>query len=358
MNPFNLPSEYLYKLKSMPRGVDASTLITNTCQAPYRTAVIDYNSNCLICGLCDGWLPIPVGKVSDFDSLEDLWNNPVAHVLQKDISDKKFTWCAVEHCGIKQVNVIPVDYQLAINIDDSCNLSCPSCRREKIMHTTGPIVEQKIQDIDRIIKWLVAFDKKIHIILSGNGDPLASSIIRPLIKTFSPKPTQTFTLFTNGLLIKKQLSDSNILPNITNFWISVDAGSADIYKQVRRGGDWETLLENFLYLKNNGYSDRVRLNYAVQRNNFRDIDKFIDVCLEYGFRGFIHQLDDWGTWTNEIVENPDVWTIQNGTFLDHNVLNILHPEYTECKIQISNALKRNQSTIQFSNRLLSLLGLA
>jgi sulfatase maturation enzyme AslB (radical SAM superfamily) len=356
-DPFNLPTQYMYKLKSMPRGSDIKTSITNTCQAPYKTAVIDFNSNCLICGLCDGWLPIPVGKVSDFESLEQLWNNPTAHILQKDIDDKKFTWCAVENCGIQQVDVVPRDYQLAINIDESCNLSCPSCRREKIMHTDGPVVKKKIQDVERIMQWLEKFDKKINIILSGNGDPLASSIIRPLIKNYSPKSTQTFTLFTNGLLIKKQLADSKILPNVTDFWISVDAGSADVYQKIRRGGNWSVLLENFKFLQEHGYNSCVRLNYAVQQSNFRDIDRFIDLCQHYGFRGLIHQLDDWGTWSNEVSAEPDIWTIKNGTFQDHNVLSKTHPEHALCCDVIARAAKYANPNILITNRLLSLVGL-
>jgi molybdenum cofactor biosynthesis enzyme MoaA len=309
--------------------------------------VVDYNSNCLICG-CDGWLPIPVGQVQDFASLEDVWNSPVAKILQQDIDDKKFTWCAVEHCGIKHRNITQKRYELSINIDESCNLHCPSCRRESIMHVLGPVVDKKIQDIERILLWLELFEHPIHIILSGNGDPLASTIIRPLIKKYKPKNNQTFKLFTNGLLIKKQLANTNILDNITEFSISVDAGRQEVYENIRRGGSWSVLLENFDYLKSINKNRLTILNFAVQKNNFNDLQNFVDLCQRYGFKAHIHGLDNWGTWNTDDVLEPDAWTIKNGTFKQHDVLNNQHHQYEECKQLIQTLITSSPKNINFS----------
>jgi molybdenum cofactor biosynthesis enzyme MoaA len=309
--------------------------------------VVDFNSNCLICS-CDGWLPIPVGQVQDFNTLNEIWNSPVAKILQQDIDNKKFTWCAVEHCGIKQHNIKQTRYELSINIDESCNLHCPSCRREPIMHLSGPVVDKKIQDVERILSWLETFEHPIHIVLSGNGDPLASTIIRPLIKKYKSKANQTFKLFTNGLLIKKQLEDSNILKNTTEFSISVDAGSQDVYETVRRGGSWKILLENFEYLTSINKNKLVNLNFAVQQSNFKDLQNFVDICEHYNFNGIVHGLDNWGTWnTNDVLE-PDAWTIKNGTFQQHDVLNIEHFQYQECKEIINKIISNKNRKITFA----------
>ena len=352
MSYFTLPPGYKHVLNSRPRGRLSTTKIRNSCTAPYKNIVVDFNSNCLICG-CDGWLPIPVGQVQDFATLDDVWTSPIAKILQQDIDAKKFTWCAVDHCGIKQGNVTQATYALAINIDESCNLHCPSCRREPIMHLSGPIVDKKIQDIERILLWLELFDRPIHITLSGNGDPLASTIIRPLIKKYKPKATQTFKLFTNGLLIKKQLEDSSILKNITEFSISVDAGSQAVYENVRRGGSWEVLLENFDYLKSIDNNRLTTLNFAVQKNNFKDLQNFVDVCKNYNFNAKIHGLDDWGTWNNDDVLLPDAWTIKNGTFNQHNVLHKEHLQYQECKEIIQRIIIDRNNGIIISSDLMS-----
>jgi MoaA/NifB/PqqE/SkfB family radical SAM enzyme len=317
MTEFNLLPQYKYTLNSMPRGLEDDQVVNNTCNRPSKLVTINWNLDCLICD-CDGWLPIPVGKVSDFDSLEDVWNSDIAKTLQKDVADKKFTWCAVKHCGIAKRNIIEPKYKIYINTDESCNLACPSCRSNSIMITSGPVFDSKLNATNKIISWLEKFPHPIHIVLSGNGDPLASSIIRPLIQNYKPKPGQSFRLFTNGLLIKKQLTDSSLLPYIAEFSISVDAGSKEVYENVRRPGKWEVLIENLDFIKNNNFikNKQVWLNFVVQKNNYLDLYNFADLCKKYKFKGSITRLDDWATWKDQ--------------FHVHEVLNKSHPEYEQC----------------------------
>ena len=347
MSYFKLDRAYTYKLNHLPRGRQNLIPITNSCGIPYKALSIDFNSNCFICG-CDGWLPIPVGKVQDFDNLEEIWNSPIAQILQKDIDSKKFTWCAVDHCGIKNHDIDLRKFQISINIDESCNLRCPSCRRDKIMHINGPMVEQKTTDVQKILSWLEKFDQPVEIVMSGNGDPLASVIMRPLIKNYRPKSTQTVVLKTNGLLIKKQLRDTAILSMISKFSISIDAGSLEVYEKVRLGGQWDILIENFEFLKSNDLSDRVILNFAVQKNNYKDLKNFVNCCTHYGFKGSIHQIDDWGTWNNDNFKTPDQWTIDNGTFFDNQVVDPLHPEYGECQKLCQDIFNEKLNGISFT----------
>ena len=358
MTYFKLEPSYSFKLKSMPRNGKLKETITNVCTVPRTTVVVDYNANCLICG-CDGWLPIPVGKVLDFETIDDVWNSPIAKHIQKDIDEKKYTWCAVDHCGIKLHDIVPISYSLQINIDDSCNLSCPSCRREQIMHVDGPDVEYKQRSLDRILAWLENFNHPIHITLSGNGDPLASHIIRPFLKKYKPTVNQSFTLQTNGLLIKKQLLNFPILESIKLFSISIDAACAETYKDIRRGGDWNVLMENFEFIKSINKNHLTVLNFCVQKKNYKEIAQFIDLCKSFGFRPNVHHLDDWGTWNSKDVIVPDSWTQQHGTFVNHNVLDEKNSEYMSCQNYIHELLTKNKDNKNFfSNRLLELLKLA
>lgn len=321
---------YQYVMQSHPRGSQLTSQITHSCNRPSKTVTIDMYTNCMLC-VCDGWLPIPVGKITDFQKLEDIWSNNTAIKLQKDINDKKFTWCAVEHCGIKNHDNIEPRFELIFGIDDSCNLACPSCRREVRMHQEGPLYKEKLQAVKHAVNLLNNFEPRIHITLACSGDPLASHIYRPLLHTYVGRPSQTFTLFTNGLLIKKQLDKTTLFDKITSFRISVDAGSEDVYKTVRIGGSWATLMENFDYLEEKKLNKKVLLVYVVQKNNYKDIKNFVNLINKYQFSGVLSQLDDWGTWNYDKVETPDQWTITNGTYLEHNVLNNNHPEYNLCR---------------------------
>jgi Radical SAM superfamily len=345
---------YQYVMNSHPRGYQETQPITNSCNRPWNSVTIDRYTNCMLC-ICEGWLPKSVGKITDFDRLEDIWDNPLSHNIQQDITDKKFTWCAVDHCGIKHRNNHEPHYQIIFAIDDSCNLQCPSCRREKRMFTEGPLYEEKLRGVEHAVKLLNKFDQQAHILFNCSGDPLASYISRPFLQSYVGNDKQTFTLFTNGILIKKLLPTTGIFPRITEYRISIDAGSPEVYHKVRVGGDWDTLMGSFEFLKDQGLAKRMHLIFVLQKNNFRDLPNFINLINQYECRGSITQLDDWGTWNHSEVKYPDVWTIANGTYIENNVLHPAHPLYNECRDIVISI--QNQPGINIVPRLKQLLNL-
>jgi len=347
---------YTYVMKSHPRGRQEKNPITHSCNRPFKGVTIDMYTNCMLC-VCDGWLPVPVGKITDFERLEDIWDNPKAHEIQQNVADKKFTWCAVEHCGIKHRDNYESMYQVIFGLDDSCNLQCPSCRREKRLHDSGPLYEEKLQAVNHAVNLLNKFEPRVHILFNCSGDPLASPISRPMLQSYIGKDSQSFTLFTNGLLIKKQLPKTKLFDRITEYLISVDAGSKEVYEQIRLGGSWEVLMENFEFLKEQNLSNRVILQYVVQKKNYQDIFNLAKLCNQFGFSADLSQLDDWGTWNNGYSKQPDAWTIANGTFQDHNVLDSLHPENQKCKEIFKEFLQQKHSNIRLTPRLQQLLNL-
>lgn len=349
---------YDYVMRTHPRGQQEKTPIVNSCNRPWKAVTIDMYTNCMLC-ICDGWLPNTVGEITDFKRLEDIWANPTAKIIQEDVATKKFTWCAVNHCGVRHQKNEEHTYQLVFGIDDSCNLYCPSCRRDQRMHVEGPLFEKKLNAVNHTIKLLENFEPNIHITLACSGDPLASHIYRPLLHSYKSKPSQTFTLFTNGLLLKKQLEKTSIINSITRYQISIDAGSTEIYSQVRLGGNWNILMENLEFLKNNRGRAMVTLFYVLQKKNYQDIFNFANLCKQFGFNGLISQLDNWGTWSdhNEKIKYPDAWTITNGMYQDHNVLDSLHPEHQQCREIFKEFLKQNHSHISLTPRVQQLLNL-
>jgi molybdenum cofactor biosynthesis enzyme MoaA len=329
----NLGKDYKYTLNAMPRGKDEHKAINFACNIPHKVVSIDDNLNCILC-ICDGWLPIPVGQVQDFTSLPEIFSSPKAKILQADVDAKNYTWCAVQNCGIKHEDIIRSSYTLVINIDRSCNLQCPSCRRDKFILTSGPLYDQKIVAANQILNWLDQLDEKIDIVTSGDGDPLASLVMRPLIKNWKFKPKQRITIKTNGMLIKKQLQNTEMLRS-ANFSISIDAGSKDVFEKVRLGGNWKILLDNFNFLVENNKQRVTALNFTLQKDNFRDLENFVKLCEHYQFRGTVSKLTDWGTWNLQDVLQPDEWTQKNGYFYEHDVLQLEHANYKEA-VSISN----------------------
>lgn len=295
-------------LDRYPRGRNASS-IDHACERPFKTVSISADGRCYIC-ICESWLPISVGNIDSFQHLEEVWSNPIANKLQKDIANKDFTHCAVEHCGITHRDIRQHEYRINVTLDDSCNLACPSCRRQIINYTEGEVYQQRLSRVKHFLKLLENFHKPMSIILIGSGDPLSSAILRPVVLEWQPKLNQKVILFTNGLLMKKLLPHSKILPNISEFQISVDAGTKEIYEQVRRPAKYEIMRENLDWLRENRPpQSSVILKFTVSSTNATDVENFVNMCDHYGFRGEITKLDDWGTFDNfndhEVIDNTN-----------------------------------------------------
>lgn len=325
-------------LHKLERNQRLNLQIPYSCNAPSRYLVVDWAGNCFVCP-CEAWMPVSVGNIDQFTDLQQVWQSPAAQAVQQDIAAGKYTWCAVNMCGVTHNNIEYDRYTISINIDESCNLHCPSCRSEKIMLTSGPEFDLKLQRAQHIVSLLEQFDQPCHIIMSGNGDVLASNVMRPIIHNFQPRPNQTFRLFTNGLLLQKQLERSKILPQITEYQISIDAGSADVYEKVRLGGKWSVLMQNFDFLKEvaDRYGSQVWLMFVLQKNNWRDLENFAELCERYQWTGNVTQLVDWGTWLD---------------FDQHNVIgNTNHAERSAAIAMLQNLRSQQRPFLNFDSTL-------
>ena len=130
--------------------------------------------------------------------------------------------------------------------------------------------------------------------------------------------------------MRKQLRHTEMLKN-ANLSISIDAGSKEVFESIRLGGNWEVLLDNFDFLVENNKQKVTTLNFTLQNDNYLDLENFVELCEKYQFHGVVSKLDDWGTWSDETVANPDDWTQDNGYFFEHDVLQLQHENYEAAK---------------------------
>lgn len=337
-----IPIENQHSYKTIPRNRDLRLQIANHCDNPSRVLVVDWKGDCFVC-TCEAWLPISAGKIENFSKLIDIWQSPTARYLQQDIATGQFTHCAVDRCGIQDATISHKQYLVSINIDESCNLHCPSCRTEPVMITSGGEFERKRAQVDHMVDLLEDFDQPCKIVMSGNGDPLASAIMRPLIHRWQPRVNHSVRLFTNGLLLRKQLTDSPMVHRVTEYFLSIDAGSQPVYERVRLGGSWVRLLENLYWLQEQRikHNSEVLLMLVLQRDNFYDLENFCNLVIDLGFQGSITYLEDWGTWKD---------------FPDHDVIgNVNHVLHDQAMHLLSDCYQRFHARINFGSRLQSLL---
>ena len=339
----NVPKHNLFHVSNQLRG-NLQGKITNSCNFTKRVLLIDDKGECLVCK-CAMFLPVSVGKITDFNSLEEVWSNPIARELQQDIDDKKFTYCATEKCGIATSDMIQSHYTLLLNVDESCNLACPSCRRNAIMHKTGEDFEKRLAQFNHFLRLLEKFEKPTQIIISGSGDPFASHITRPFLTDYKPLPYHKVHIFTNSLLLKKQLRNNPLVNNINIYWVSIDAGTKETYEIVRRPGRWENLIENLDYLKE--ISDRtgayVSLRFVLQNANHNDLIPFSELCSHYNFNGHVAGLENWTAWDN---------------FSEHDVLgNKQHPNHIKAISELNKLAATKNPNITFDGYLETFISL-
>jgi len=280
--------KYKQQLDNLPR---IKTGVVNHCYKPFNTLNIDYKGRIFHCD-CDGWLPFPSGQVLDFDSIDDVMQSTKLKEIQDSITDKTFKFCDIRYCGIeKQSQGTPdTNVHLHLGIDNSCNLSCPSCRERVIFDASPEYVDEKIQWVDRIVSWIATSTCTFYITVGSNGEPFASPIYLYLLKQIQTLDNVQLTIRTNGTL-----KLSNLPKTLTNLYISIDAGSREVYEQVRRGGRWEALLKNLQYLKDLAQYP-VTANFVIQKANLLDMLNFAKLCQEYNMKPNYAVLEDWGTW--------------------------------------------------------------
>lgn len=309
------------------------------CEKPFESITINDDGTCYLC--CSSSLPYPVGNLNQ-NSFEEIWLGEQSEEIRDSINDYSFKYC--NHsvcCDIADDRLLertqdPIlkryPTHIFFNIDKSCNLSCPSCRTEKIYDFKGKAYEKKKEMFYKIINFLFdkPHDQEIVLDITGSGDPFGSKIFRDFLTTFDPTPWPNLILDiqTNGVMLTptnwRRIQKWH--QKIRALRISFDAGYETTYNITRRGGDWNLLLKNCEYLnqKLNDYKNIfVIIRYVVQDLNYKEMGKLVEIITERfpNFYSIDFQLVfDWGTWDKQTYEQRAIWRS------DHPE----HKEFLEC----------------------------
>ena len=392
------------------KGVASFGVITNTakdninlhgryCTNPFNQFEVTENGRVWLC--CPNQLPHPIGNVLHTPDFDDIWNGEKALLVRRSILNGKFNYCHHFWCPEIQTGTLPIKKDLfgnnqftrtnipnaygpkqeaewemlskdvfkgqrewtdeelkmppptmiAFSNDRSCNLHCPSCRPNKIMHSSGRALKTAQLITDKLVSAFLTepTDRYFKIHLLGSGDIFSSKPIREMLYNIDGAvfPNLEIDLITNGILLTEKMWKRlhKIHKNLTMINISVDAGTKETYEQkTRLGGNWDVLLKNIDYLyvrkwnhdslENHGFN--FVLLYVVQANNYKEMVTFANLINKYDkINIYFSLVDDWG----QVTFNQDaVWQT---THPDHNeFLEVLqHPIFDHPNIQIGNLTK-------------------
>lgn len=315
-------------------GEDNGVLIGRICPEPFTRFDVGPSGKVLVC--CGHWLPTDIGDILS-DSVEDVLNSSRALAIRRSVTDGSFKYCNHLDCGLMVQDTLPhqseVDHpalrqaidqknfhlekvdQILFAFDRSCNLSCPSCRTERV-------VEKPSEDVAKV----AAVETKLLPLLRGlqvlninpAGEWLVSKSSRRLLEMVNREdcPDLVIELISNGTLFTPREWErfSNIHGMIRSLRISVDAATKPTFGRLRRLGDFDSFVRNMEFLaglRRSGAIPQFKFSFTYQIDNFREMKDFVrfsrDLACDFVIFEKLQNLGTFsaGEFTERAVHRPD-----------------------------------------------------
>jgi len=317
--------------------------IKSICPKPFDTVLIDKQGSCYLCE-CTSWLPQSAGNLN-LQSLSTILKSAVTKTLRDSILDNSYRYCNDKQCsylldarntGVPWTEKIPNTQinNIRLALDDSCNLSCPSCRTKIIFEKEKSKLKKRYMLVDKIVEYVKAQSHLIQIHIGSDGDPFASLVYRYFLKKIKVLPNARFTLQTNGLLIKKMYQRYNeLFEKLDVLNISIDGATKETYEKLRRGGSYEKLVENLQTVKKlqKKYKFKFVIHFVVQSGNYKDMIPMITIANQYcAERLWFNRITNWNTYKE---------------FSKIDVLDSNNKDYQLCIEEIKKIIKMNKTKV-------------
>ena len=313
--------------------------IKKICPRPYDTVLIDKQGSCYACE-CQSWLPQSIGNLQVQSLGEIIDFSKQRQHLQSSVADGTYRYCNEHQCSyIKSGAVLhgqPDRIQhLRLAIDDSCNLRCPSCRKNLIFHKEGSAYNLGIKLADKINDWLYNYDHPIQVHIGSDGDPFASHVYRHFMDQTPERDNIKYSILTNALMLKDFAPRvPYVIRNLNELGVSIDGATKETYEKLRLGGKWEKINENLKYIQDlkDKHGFRFIMHYVVQKDNYHEMEDIVMLGEKYNAdRVWFSRIQDWNTWTN---------------FSEHNIFDVQHPQHSDYRTHLDKLVKRDSKIVE------------
>lgn len=295
------------------------------CGSPFHQMdVLDGSTH--LC--CASWLGTSIGNLAQGD-WRDTWNSDVAQAIRASVHDGSYRYCNKITCPRINDGSLDTAAEMAarspewrrivedqatvmergpdvVNLayDQTCNLSCPSCRVAKIA-SDRPTRERFAELQGRCIKPMLK-DARLAVV-TGSGDPFASKNFRTLMEELTPAdyPDLRFRIMTNGMLLNRREWDRfpSLHGRVEKLRVSLDAATGPTHEALRRGARWDVMVENMAFfgeLLRDGQVESYELTCVVQQENYREMGDLVDLAHAVGANiVYYGRVTNWGTYSDE-----------------------------------------------------------
>ena len=180
---------------------------------------------------------------------------------------------------LRNTKAPPISH-IEIETSTKCNLCCIMCRmmeRSKILKNQLLAYEDACYIYDSI--------KASHTTLNHNGEPFMNPDIFRIINYIHNKGS--WTSITTNLNVLPGKPKDIINCGLDVLKISIDAATSETYNRIRKGGDFDSLIETIkliLHEKKRAAKTKpiLRLGFVIQEQNYQEIDLFAEMTAKLG----------------------------------------------------------------------------
>lgn len=258
------------------------------------------------------------GLENIFDKdMQELWHSRLHRILCLSTENRTFSFCDKSMCPLfvgkkpekdavfpdesPYQEITPFPETVALGYDPSCNLSCITCRKG-LHYAKGEELDVINKITDKVISEYLPHCR--FLIMAGSGEVFVSPAYRKVYESEACAP-QYIRLLSNGVLFTpgnwerfRQGKNARIM-----LTVSVDAATEETYGKIRRGGSFGQLRKNMEFasrLRRSGELCYFRMNFVVQRENYREMVPFVEWGQELGVDEiFFTKILNWGTYSPE-----------------------------------------------------------
>jgi wyosine [tRNA(Phe)-imidazoG37] synthetase (radical SAM superfamily) len=317
------------------------------CLSPFVMIEVTLNGDVRMCG-CGAWMPTTIGNLTK-NTLQDMLASELAQQIRQSIVDGSYVYCDEKFCGViannglNTIDTVPpniaalfgdvskfeMPHHISVQGDETCNLSCPSCRTR--VKKTPPEQQQAQQLVGKIISdnlFSQATDQRIKLEVSGTGEVFASPMLMNFINSIDPTkfPNLELDIGTNGLMCEQNWHRLGAMQqSVKKITVSIDAVQPSTYEKIRRGGDWQSLLNAMKFLQHKKHTQGIALHtrMIVQQQNYLEMESFYQLCQQFDVDVVEYsRLQNWGTWRGLQFES-------------HDVVDPAHPEHDLAQTEIA-----------------------
>lgn len=250
----------------------------------------------------------------DCQHLEDIFQFPKSKEIHKTIIDKTYLHCNTDICSFQggQHKSSRIPKHLILTYDRGCNLQCPSCRKDFILHT--PESENISSHLNELLGRIT---DEITLTVTGSGDPFGSRVFRDFLYNMHHDHVR-INLQTNGLLLKKSWDKIN-KNSVQQIRISFDAATKETYYKTRYPGDFDHLMENvrFIAEQRKTHAFRLMSDFVVQQDNYKEMKQYIEILLDYEFDSIaFSRIEQWSMPEDEFNRKA-VWKPEHPEFNEY-----------------------------------------